>query len=73
MPDEADRADIHVEALAINGIENARREAQKPKVFYAECQWCGDATEDGARYCCKECATDHMHYNSARERNGGRT
>lgn len=70
MPDEADRSDKAILDRIAEGIDRAAREAAKPKVHYTECNWCGDDTEDGARYCCKDCATDHMRYNAARRRNG---
>ena len=69
MADDADLSDARIEAAITAGVEAARLKVKPPR-HYIECNWCGDPTEDGARYCCKDCATDHMRYNSARKRNG---
>lgn len=70
MADEADMSDKRIEDAILHGIDNARIEANKPKIYHTECNWCGDFTEAGARYCCGDCANDHARFNAARERNG---
>ena len=72
MADDCDNADSKIEAVVLAGVEAARLKVKPPK-YHTSCQWCGDPTEDGARYCCKDCATDHMRFNAARRRNGVET
>ena len=71
--DNADRADKRIAEAVQMAVEAAQRLANEPVKYYTSCNWCGDDTEDGARYCSKDCATDHMRYNAARKRNGVET
>ena len=73
MADDADRADKRIAEAIQMAVEAAQRLANEPVKYQTSCSWCGDDTEGGARYCCKDCATDHMRYNSARRRNGVET
>lgn len=43
-----------------------------PPVYYTSCIWCGDPTELGAKYCCKDCSVDAHKYNASLKRNGVR-
>lgn len=70
MADEADRSDHRIIAVVEAGIEEARLKV-KPIKHYTHCQWCWDETIDGAKYCDKDCKTDHERYKSARTRNDG--
>ena len=70
MADDVDRADDRIQALIDDALAAVKRFNETTTKYHTECNWCGDPTEDGARYCCKDCATDHMRYNSARKRNG---
>src|SRR5574343_480348 len=51
MADDADLSDARIEAAITAGVEAARLKVKPPK-HYTECNWCGDPTDDGARYCC---------------------
>ena len=52
--------------------ERARRNSMIPTaVYHTHCNWCGDPTEEGARFCCFDCAKDWENYEAAKVRNGG--
>ena len=70
MSDIADDADKRIEDAITNAVEAARRLANTPVEYSLECKWCGDPTEGGARYCCKDCASDAFRYESTLKRNG---
>jgi hypothetical protein len=70
MADEADNADQRIEDAINDAIGRAQREAAKPPQYFNECNWCGDPTEGGARYCTKDCANDAFRYNATLKRNG---
>ena len=69
--DDADRADSRIESVIQEGIAAARRSATV-KHYYEACQWCGDPTEAGAKYCNKDCATDAHKYEATLKRVGMR-
>ena len=69
MADDADMADARIEAAVLEGIAAARRNAEI-KHYYADCQWCGDPTEAGAKYCNRDCAADAHKYEATLKRVG---
>ena len=68
--DDADRADQRISDTLTSAVEAARRKANEPIPYSYNCNWCGDPTEDGARYCCKDCASDAFKYEVTLKRNG---
>ena len=70
MADEADMAQAHMERE--EEMRRRLRESCPPpeKIYHTECNWCGDPTEDGARYCSKDCASDAFRYQCSLKRNG---
>lgn len=52
-------------------IDEIRRHVhEREDRYYINCQWCGDTTEEGARYCGPDCASDAERAEKARKRNG---
>jgi hypothetical protein len=68
--DDADRADQRIADALNDAVDKARRLAQEVPPYCYECNWCGDPTIDGARYCCKDCASDAFKYEVTLKRNG---
>lgn len=54
-------------------INAARAAANEPVPFFTHCQWCGDQTTDGAKYCSYgpwSCAADAQWYENTMKRTG---
>ena len=71
MADEADSADERIANVVADAVAAASRAANQPKAYHTECDWCGDPTDDGARYCSRDCASDAYKYQLTLKRNGG--
>jgi hypothetical protein len=70
MADAADDADKTIHDAVQSGINYIRKQAAAEPVYYTACNWCGDPTENGHRYCSRECANDAFRYNCSLTRNG---
>ena len=75
MEKYADWQDAAAEAEAEqrdDAIAEIRRQLHdRENKAFSHCQWCGDPTEEGARYCGPDCAVDAERAEKARIRNGG--
>lgn len=70
MADDADRADKRIADVISDAVAVASRLANQPTMYHKECNWCGDPTEGGARYCSRDCASDAFKYETNLKRNG---
>ena len=70
MSDEIDLANDRRDAELENRIADHMHRMNQATVHYVDCNWCGSETENGAKYCCPECRTDHERFENARARNG---
>lgn len=75
MEKYADWQDAAAEAEAEQrdaAIEEIRRHVhEREDRYFINCQWCGDPTKEGARYCGPDCRADAERSEKARKRNGG--
>ena len=70
--DWLDAASEHEQEMRDDAIAEIRRQIHEVEDrYYINCQWCGDHTEEGARYCGPDCAADAERAEKARKRNGG--
>lgn len=70
MSDDADLTQERMEREEeIRRRLREQRANEKPE-YHTECAWCDDPTQDGAKFCCKECSKDWHHYEASLKRNG---
>ena len=72
MADEIDRANDIAEMFLANSLKKQQGKLNQMTIHYAECCWCGDPTENGAKWCCPECRNDEERSEIAKARNHGR-
>ena len=72
MSDEVDLTQARMEREEEIRRKLREQRSIEPPAYHTECNWCGDPTENGARYCDANCRNDHWRYQSAKKRNGER-
>lgn len=68
--DEIDVANEHIERELEQRIKAARSAKPTPETIH--CMNCGEPTERGSRFCCKDCAEDFEHRARQNKRAGVR-
>ena len=62
MADEVDVANAQVELNENRSIAYARFQANKPIPTSETCYWCASKTNNGARWCNRDCASHWERY-----------
>jgi predicted nucleic acid-binding Zn ribbon protein len=73
MADRIDEAGEREREARDQAMARVRRQVGWPKTWHTHCGWCGDATENGDRYCSyglDSCASDAMRQPRIRARQG---
>lgn len=64
----ADDADMTAERMEREEEVRRKYRTEVKAVYYTECRWCGDPTENGAGFCSKDCHADWHKYEATLKR-----